>query len=48
VPVPSQDEVFLMFNDLWREMAVRFIDIDGMVGHLYLSFHVDKANVTNI
>ena len=40
--------VFLMFNDLWREMVVRFIDIDGMVGHLYLSFHVETTNFTNI
>jgi hypothetical protein len=40
--------IFLMFNDLWREMVVRFIDIDGMVGHLYLSFHVETTNFTNI
>ena len=40
--------IFLMFNDLWREMVVRLIDIDGMNGHLYLSFHVETTNFINI
>ena len=45
VPVPSQDldfqchmSCFSMFNDLWRDVSVRFVDIGDIVDHYCLNF----------